>query len=181
MSAADLLNLEIKQQEKLPLIQPTSIPQKRTEHRLPIKNCIEFAVVLFFLLPSIAAIIVAIGYDRETSPCNDNTIAYTVALDTYLYIGGGYQIGITLLGLVCNFLSDQVFRLQIGGGVILFIWIIIGLNIYTYQMSGLCKSTPIAMMMLAWCIIPLCVMGMVGFALLFPLYRNIKKWVKSKL
>lgn len=127
--------------------------------------------------PAIAALVVGSEYD-SSSPCNDNN-DYTIDLKNYLLIAGGICIGWVGLSCfinICAFWSCsdlqrtrcQSILFLFGSLPILFwcfIWSMVGLSIYEYEMSEECQNEPIGLMILAWCLINIIFVGM-GFCLI---------------
>ena len=146
------------------------------------KICQYFCLVLF-LLPSIIGIAIASKYNSN-SACNDGT-NYTIELDSFLYIGGGIQIGSFVLDVTCAFIcllnNSTPPRMHFTMGSVLFVWIIIGLNMYVLQMSTACHNTAIGKMILSWCLIPLVVIGITFIAMCVPFCRMVKQWMRTQV
>merc|ERR1712173_108466 len=53
---------------------------------------------VFTLAPTVAAVVVAFGYDADSSPCALKT-DYTVDLVAFLYVAGFVSLGASLVGL----------------------------------------------------------------------------------
>ena len=167
--------------EEEPFVQ-SDVEEIKVTHQWPVEHTVEYIVTILFLLPSIIGIVIAALYDEKSSPCNDpDGTTFTIDLDLFLYIGCGVQIATTLCNCICNIISSNSSRIQCGAGTILFVWIIIGLNMYNLQMTNECKNTPIGLMILSWCIIPLCIIGIAVIALCVPFCKMVREWMKHQV
>eukprot|EP01084_Bolivina_argentea_P257381 433626_1 len=115
--------------------------------------------ILFFVVPSIAAIAIASQYNQETSVCSNNDITYSIEPDMFLFIGAGLQlfyafIYALFLFIYCKdyqmFSDEKMNMLKIASRtatticcVFYLIWSAIGLNIYDKQMNESCKNESI--------------------------------------
>lgn len=170
--------------EAEPFVDNSPVQETSINDKYPIRSACEYITVILFLLPSIVGIIIAYQYNPEISPCKDTPdgVNYTIKLDIFLYVGGGVMIATTLCNCICALLSKNgKDRVQCGTGIILFVWIIIGLNMYNMQMSKECKDTPIAKMILSWCLIPLVIIGIALLALCIPFCRIVREWMKHQV
>ena len=126
----------------------------------------------------IAALVIGLQYD-SSSACNDDT-KYFIDLKDYLLIAGGVVISwnvlsciLTCIGAIClsdlsrNKYAPWMFAIFTCPSLTFsFAWSVIGLYIYSNEMSDQCQNAPIGQMILAWAIIQIlcsgpamCIMG----------------------
>eukprot|EP01084_Bolivina_argentea_P072606 131833_1 len=136
-----------------------------TAKRATIAICVPMILQLIFLSPAIAAIVIAASYDEASSPCGGTE--YTRDLDTFLYIGGGIQLvygTFALVARMCTIATGHDFsslgRADGCEGLFLLVWAGIGLYMYDNEMSEECQEEPIGQMILAWSVIPFCMIGL---------------------
>eukprot|EP00483_Globobulimina_turgida_P001297 UN01299 len=132
--------------------------------------CIATFSLLLASAPAIAAVIIASGYNKDTSACNDNT-QYVIDLQTYLYVAGGVQLGMSAIYFFTQIVAFLCFsentwmniKFCMSRGICHCIsscyplwhllWACIGIYIYAAEMSSQCQKTDVGTMILAWCVI----------------------------
>eukprot|EP01084_Bolivina_argentea_P095105 170985_1 len=137
--------------------------------------------VVICLASSIAALVIALEYDENTSSCNGSK--YTIDLKTFLLCVAGVPIGYfcwRATAMCCAFVccvlfwennevkrSDKIYftfgnaKINFDVGLLLDLpfllfwvtWAVIGLVMYSDQMSSDCHEEDVAKMILAWSLI----------------------------
>eukprot|EP01083_Nonionella_stella_P136171 414205_1 len=132
--------------------------------------CVATCLLLIVSAPAIAAVIIASGYNQASSACNDGT-DYLIDPQTYLYVAGGVQLGMSALFFMTQIIAFLCFsestwikiKICLSGRICKcisacypiwhLVWAGIGIYIYVAQMSDECQQEDIGIMILAWCII----------------------------
>eukprot|EP01083_Nonionella_stella_P169516 574960_1 len=149
--------MHIGDAEQLPLL----------DHQTPLQivianeNQLSCVLHIIFLTPAIAAIIIALDYNKNSSSCHNGT-TYAVQLQLFLLVGGAMQL--------CNAICQLFGKCRHNGaktsneseyetenrGVALFVlaWAGVGFYMWDKQMTEECRHEQIAKMILAWSIIP---------------------------
>eukprot|EP01084_Bolivina_argentea_P158735 276508_1 len=133
------------------------------------------ACILFWLFPSVAALAIGYTYDASTSPCEiskDGT-NYIIDLREFLLCAGGIHLAHfilhttikCLLSLLDKHETRNKYKAGTSGVIVIFllfdcVWSIIGLVMYSTEMSNDCQNEDVAKMILAWCIIQSSLIGL---------------------
>ena len=151
----------------------------------PVAKALGICYILWFVLalaPCIVALLFASEYSnfRSSLVCNVNNRNYTVGLDTWLFVASILSILVSVTYIILNsyqtfFASLSMYRkisqsllspihALIQFVITLFhtIWAIIGLIIYTQQMSPQCQQTDVALMILIFAVLELLNTSCVG-------------------
>ena len=125
-----------------------------------------YILVLLLLAPAIAAWIISGQYDQDTSTCNDGT-HYRLELPIFLNLVSvvhiAHAIGRVVYDLTVYCLEQKVYADHEWGLALVFTFdcafVVVGLMMYTEQMSTECRAQDIGIMIFAWC---LCVCAFVA-------------------
>ena len=153
-----------------------SMLQQDTMQKLQRNPLLNFCMALCAATLSISVLVVAMQYDRGTSPCAN--VQYIIDLPLFLYILGA--IGLTIAGLTFLFAlltvcekdettQESLARVAHGARLpvcctVIFnlIWAGLGLTMYANQMSAECKETAIGITVFTWSMVMYAVVFSVG-------------------
>ena len=114
--------------------------------------------------------VIASQYDPNNNACNDGT-KYTIDPQTYLYVAGGVQLGMSgiyfftqIVAFLCfNPAAWESLKFCMSRGLCRcisscyplwhLVWACLGVYIYIAEMSQDCQNEDIGIMILAWCIL----------------------------
>ena len=112
------------------------------------------------LLPAISSLLITSNYSAEDCSC---TRSYSIDLNKFLTVAGGFQLGYEILSLSCIFFwtwyvdkyqDPRVLAIRCGcAGLCYLLWAAIGMYMWDQEMDSACRSGPIARMVLAWSIL----------------------------
>lgn len=121
---------------------------------------------LLLLPPAIACLIVDATHNKQQSSCSDD---YAFDLNAFLFIAGFWQVGTSLLsfGIVgVNIWKPDTIEIDLKLGILFYapyvFWANVGFCIWARQLDQECRHEEIAQTLLAWCVVQLAMIPLIG-------------------